>query len=508
MRWAIAVGLVVAFTSSTTADDSPALKSITQKELKYHASMLASDPFEGREAGSRGGMAAGVYITTQLKKFKSLQPAGSTTKKHYGQSFGVGYRNVLAILPGSDAKLKDEYILVCAHYDHVGYGNETNSFGPIGYIHNGADDNASGTAGLLEIIDAFTRLKTPPKRSILFAFWDAEEKGLLGSEHWLRKPTIQLKQLKLVINMDMIGRVRKGKVEIQGTRSGVGLRRFISRANREEDLLLDFQWKCPRESDHYPFLQKGIPGFMFHSGKHTDYHRPSDDSNKLNVAGMQQITRMTFQVARAAADAQTLFKHRSSWQNENEYGRRRLTKALQPLPYRFGVTWDPKIAKTGVIKIVSTTFNGPASIAGVKAGDQVLKVNGVAVKSELQFHQLILAAFNPTRVTVKRGDKTQDLDVKLNGSPYRVGLAWDIDQAEPEAFIVRRIIPGSPSDVAGVKVGDRIHAVNGTSVGSVKAFRKAIGNAGDKLTFDVERNGYVRTVTLKLLAKTTTAPKK
>lgn len=510
LRPAIAIALVAALfayppklRAGERAGFSTALKSVTQEDLKYHASVLSSDPFEGREAGTRGGRAARVYIVSQLKKIKPLRPAGD--EKYFTQSFGGGYRNILAVLPGSDDKLKSEYIIVCAHYDHVGYGNERNSNGPIGYVHNGADDNASGIAGLLEIIEAFTKLKTPPKRSLLFVFWDAEEKGLLGSEHWVRRPTIPLKQIRLVLNMDMIGRLRKGKLEVQGSRSGVGFRRFISDNNREKGLQFDFQWQLPRESDHYPFLQKGVPAIMLHTGKHNDYHRPSDDANKLNVAGMQTVTRLTYQLAKAAANAKTLPKHRRECLQENEFGRKRVTAPLAPLPYRFGVTWEPLPAKKGTIQIARVTPNSPAAIAGLQRGDRIVKFNGVKITNGLQFHQLVLAAFNPVQVTVKRGDKDVDLSVKLNGSPYRVGIAWDIDKAEPETFIIRRVVSGSPAHVAGLRVGDRIHTVNGKSLGTVDAFRKALGSAKKELTFAIERKGNVKTVKLEFLAETTTA---
>src|SRR4029077_19217253 len=96
-------------------------------------------------------------------------------------------------------------VIVSAHYDHVGYGKPNNSFGPIGHIHKGADDNASGVAGLLAIIDAFNKLPEHPKRSLLFAFWDGEEQGLLGSRYWLGHPTVPLKQVPIMAKMDMIG---------------------------------------------------------------------------------------------------------------------------------------------------------------------------------------------------------------------------------------------------------------------------------------------------------------
>jgi Zn-dependent M28 family amino/carboxypeptidase len=112
--------------------------------------------------------------------------------------------------------LKREVIVVGAHYDHVGYGSQSNSFGPWGYVHNGADDNASGISGLLEVIDAMLAAKPAPRRSVLFAFFDGEEKGLLGSKHWVAQPTVPRTHIACMINVDMIGRMQHDRVEIYG----------------------------------------------------------------------------------------------------------------------------------------------------------------------------------------------------------------------------------------------------------------------------------------------------
>src|SRR5690606_3687721 len=120
----------------------------------------ADDTFEGREAGSRGGHAAAGYIVRQLQRY-GVQGGGEDGG--YFQNFGAGYRNILAVIPGSDPQLRRQAVVVGAHYDHVGYGTPQNSYGPTGYIHNGADDNASGVAGLLEVIEAFTLLPSAPR---------------------------------------------------------------------------------------------------------------------------------------------------------------------------------------------------------------------------------------------------------------------------------------------------------------------------------------------------------
>ena len=182
-----------------------ALESIQKDDLQKHLDLLANDSLEGREAGTRGGRAAGSYITKQLKA-AGLTPAGEDAS--YYQPFGRGYRNILAVLPGSHEQLSKEVILIGGHYDHVGYGSYLNSRGKIGAIHNGADDNASGISAMLELIQAWDVSGLRPERTILFAFWDGEEKGLLGSKYWIKQPTVKFSQIKLAINIDMIGRLR------------------------------------------------------------------------------------------------------------------------------------------------------------------------------------------------------------------------------------------------------------------------------------------------------------
>ena len=136
-----------------------------------------------------------------------------------------------------------------AHYDHVGYGRSNNSFGPVGYIHNGADDNASGVAGLLEVLDALRTLPVAPKRSILLACWDGEEAGLLGSRHWVGRPTIPLSRVAFDINIDMIGRMANGRMEIYGVRTAKGLRRLVSEANGPGPATIDFDFKLKSDWD-------------------------------------------------------------------------------------------------------------------------------------------------------------------------------------------------------------------------------------------------------------------
>jgi acetylornithine deacetylase/succinyl-diaminopimelate desuccinylase-like protein len=233
------------------AEVAAAANSITKDEVQQFVDTLADDSFEGREAGSRGGRAAGNFLMKEFEKL-GLAPAGNGAT--YFQDFGRSSRNVLGLVVGSDPGLKSEVIVLGAHYDHVGYGRATNSFGPVGYIHNGADDNASGVSGVLEVAEAIRLLPAPPRRTILFALWDGEEQGLLGSQHWLANPTVDRSRLVLAINMDMIGRLRQSRLEVFGTRTLPGSRRTFSQANRDLNLDIDFSWLMKSDSDHWSFF--------------------------------------------------------------------------------------------------------------------------------------------------------------------------------------------------------------------------------------------------------------
>ena len=245
--------------------------------------------------------AAGNFLMQYLQK-RNVKPAGDGGT--WFQAFNGSSRNVLAWIEGSDPVLKNELILLGAHYDHVGYGNANNSYGPFGRIHNGADDNASGVAGLLEIMDAVQNLSEPPKRSMLFAFWDSEERGLDGSKAWVA-PT------QLAWQESAPGdQPRYDRAAAQSTCRSLWHahwswpRELVSRSNRD-DLDLDFLWTMQEDSDHYTFYKAGIPTLMLHTGLHENYHRPSDDAHTLNLDGMKRMTRCILAVAINAAERPT-----------------------------------------------------------------------------------------------------------------------------------------------------------------------------------------------------------
>ncbi|HQU43157.1 MAG TPA: M20/M25/M40 family metallo-hydrolase, partial [Pirellulales bacterium] len=429
--------------------------------------------------------------------------AGGAAARSYYQPFGPQFRNILGLLEGSDPQLKKELIVVGAHYDHVGYGNSQNSYGPTGYIHNGADDNASGVAGLLELVEAFARLDARPRRSILFAFWDGEEKGLLGSEHWVAHPTAPLDRVRLAVNLDMIGRLQRKRLEVYGIRSGFGLRRLLSMNNAATELAFDFSWTMREDSDHYSFYKRNLPVLMFHTGLHSDYHRPSDDVEKLDFAGMERIVRMLFGVVYELADEPKLSGFRAAARQENAEVRRERERPLPALPARLGLAWDPRDeGRDGGLRIVHVAPRSAAAVAGLRLGDRLVRFAGRELSSQTDLRSLVLAAKSPVTVTVERALSAQPLNltVRLAGSPTRLGISWRTDAAEPRAVIVAGVVPGSPAERSGIQINDRLYEVSGKPFTGEEEFRRLLTEReDDSLDLLTEREGRLRTVVVKLL---------
>jgi hypothetical protein len=194
--------------------------------------------------------------------------------------------NVLAYLPGQT----DEYVILGAHYDHLGRGN-FDSLAPsqIGQIHPGADDNASGTAGVLELARRLAPMKGKLHRGILFMNFAGEELGLLGSAHWVQEPTRPLEKAVAMLNMDMIGRIKDDKVYIGGVGTGSTFKSVLEEAQKKDPFNIEVSPGGYSSSDHTSFVPKKIPVLFFFSGLHSDYHKPSDTWEKINAASAVRL---------------------------------------------------------------------------------------------------------------------------------------------------------------------------------------------------------------------------
>ena len=381
----VAAALLAASGSQGSEILARAAASLTAEGAARHVRTLADDSFEGREAGKRGGRAAAAYIVEQIGPL-GFDPAGDGGT--YFQPFGAGMRNILAFLPGRDPVLAREVVVVGAHYDHVGYGNPENSFGPFGRVHNGADDNASGVAGLIEIMAALQRLPERPRRSILVAFWDGEEKDLLGSQHFLRVRPQALAGYDLVfsVNLDMIGRLRDRRLIIFGARTSSGLRSRLVGINNAPGgarLELAFDWDIFEHSDHYPFITRRIPTVMLHTGLHDQYHRPSDDVEFVNFDGIPQVSRLTLALTLAIADDDERLVFRPESGSESNAAKRRLEESRpsqspsqSPSRGRWGIISRADPGEPACPIVVSVFRDSPAATAGLRAGDRLMAIEG------------------------------------------------------------------------------------------------------------------------------------
>jgi len=319
-------------------------------------------------------------------------------------------RNVIGGIDGSDPKLKDQWIVVGAHYDHLGLGNR-NSLAPsqIGQVHHGADDNASGTAGVMELARLAAGNRPEWKRSMLFMAFAGEEIGLLGSSNFVNHPTVPLNQVDAMINMDMIGRLNNDRVYVGGVGTSPTLKPVVSELDKEPGLQLEFSESGYGASDHMSFNAKKIPVLFFFSGLHTDYHKPSDTADKINAPGAVRVLSLVYATMdRLSADPKRL-DYVEVQQPQAEAGRERGYG-----PY-FGSVPDFRDDIKGVL-FSDVQNNSPAAKAGLKAGDLMVEFDGKPIQNLYDF-TYALRAKKPGDVVV--------VVVKRNGQDVKVNVALE-----------------------------------------------------------------------------------
>ncbi len=284
--------------------------------------------------------------------------------------------NVLAYLPGKT----DEYVIIGAHYDHLGRGN-FDSLAPsqIGQIHPGADDNASGTAGVLELARLLAPQKGQLRRGILFASFAGEELGLLGSAAWVRDPTRPLDKAVAMLNMDMIGRIKDQKVYIGGVGTGSTLKAVVEQASEKSGFKIEYSPGGYSSSDHTSFVAKKIPVLFFFSGLHSDYHKPSDTWEKIDPIAATRLLDVVGATLEQLADAEerpafivVAEDKPAGGPGGSGYG-----------PY-FGSIPDFGEVENGV-KFSDVRPGSPAAKAGLKAGDILVQFGDKAIKNLYDF---------------------------------------------------------------------------------------------------------------------------
>jgi len=325
-------------------------------------------------------------------------------------------RNVIALLPPvGDGPIADEYIMVGAHYDHIGRGVGLGSravAGEEGGIHNGADDNASGTALLLELADAMAKARrnddsSTQRRGVIFAAWSGEEIGVIGSTHFASHAPCPLGQIAAYVNFDMVGRLRDGKLMLQAVGSSPSWPKLLERINIREPLAILLQSDPYLPTDTHAFYPAGIPVLSFFTGVHDNYNRPADDADTLNYAGMQQVAKFAERLVDDLANRADRLVYATIKRPKPKGGgggSRRLYTGTIP---------DFGAGDVGGMRISGAGGGSPAEKAGLKAGDIIIKMAGHKIAS-LQDYATVLKALKAdeaVEIIVKRDSKEVTLTI-------------------------------------------------------------------------------------------------
>ena len=352
----------------------------------------------------------------------------------------IAARNVVGVLEGS-GPLADETVVVGAHYDHLGYGEPGSLLGSAGKgkLHYGADDNGSGTTGLMEMARHFGGMKDRVGRRIVFIAFAGEERGLFGSIHYCKEPKYPLATTAFMLNMDMIGRavavedtpakkdskepaadakpgVKKDRIVVYGTGTAEGMDKYVDGANAKFDFKL---LKIPGgtgPSDHDSFYRKKIPVLFFFTGTHKDYHRPTDTPDKINLAGMKKIVAFgedCVQHFATVADRPKYLVTKGGWEDPTE---ERTAKSSRPAMPKLGIMPGNYEATDGGVLVEELTPGGAAEKGGLKSKDVVVSIGGKEVKN-IEGYMTAMAAQKAgveVEVVVLRGEKKVTLKVTPN----------------------------------------------------------------------------------------------
>jgi aminopeptidase YwaD len=311
------------------------------------------------------------------------KPAGFPTKVSVAANAEIvretaNTRNVVMLLPGEDEQLKNEYIIIGAHFDHLGMGGPgSSSRAPdTTGVHHGADDNASGVSLMLELAEKFALTRGSHKRSIICISFSGEEEGLLGSKHFTDSSGIDLSKVNVMVNLDMVGRLNDtSMLQISGVGTAAGLKELVNAKSDTSIVKLKLSDEGYGPSDHSSFYFKNIPVLFYFTGAHMDYHTPSDTWEKLNYPGMVKISEDVFSIGKELANATARLQFREAGPK------------VEPVRYRRGKGVSLGIMPdfAGVIKnglrADAVTPGKPAALGGMKKGDIITAINGKTVNN-------------------------------------------------------------------------------------------------------------------------------
>jgi hypothetical protein len=321
----------------------------------------------------------------------------------------VAAKNVVAVLEG-EGPTADETIVVGAHYDHLGHGESGSLAVGSKEIHNGADDNGSGTVALLEVARQLAgREKKLPRRVVFIAF-TGEERGLLGSAHYVHQPLFSIEKTVAMLNMDMVGRMKDDELVVYGTGTAKEFDGLVDKVNERHGFKIKREPGGFGPSDHSSFYALQIPVLHFFTGLHNDYHRPSDDANKLNVPGIRRVSEMVAEAVVKIADAQS----RPAYQQAGRENMRPGDRPMGDRPY-FGSIPNLSGGEGDGYAIQGVGANSPAAKAGLKAGDVIIGLGDNKIGNLSDFDSALrkYKAGDKAPVVVRRDGKEVKLEVTL-----------------------------------------------------------------------------------------------
>lgn len=392
---------------------------VAESKIKEDIAFLADDKLEGRQTGTDGEKKAAKYLIKRYKEI-GLDPKGTE-----------GYLQPFSFKPKTDPHKEVEFttnadstitgnnvigyinngakstIVIGAHYDHLGFGGEGSLFrGEEKAVHNGADDNASGVAVMLNLASRLKvkndTAKVKDNNNYLFMAFSGEEMGLLGSNYFSKNPTIDANSINYMINMDMVGRMKADStLAVYGTGTSPLFKQTLKANNEKFKLIENESGVGP--SDHTSFYLIDIPVLHFFTGQHEDYHKPGDDSEKLNYEGMRLISDYIYSVITDLDDNGELAFRKTK--NESEETPR----------FKVGLGVVPDYLFDGKgMRIDGTREDTPAFNAGLEKGDVVVKL-GDSTVTDMMSYMRALSVFDKgdeADITVKRGEKT--IETKVN----------------------------------------------------------------------------------------------
>ena len=395
-----------------------------QDEMRKAVEYLASQELQGRYPATAGDTLASAFIAGKLRSLK-LKPIVREKKLKgffhdftYGKTEKRTTHNIIAVLPGKDKRLKDEYIVVGSHYDHLGWGGKgSGSRRPDTVaVHPGADDNASGDAVVLQLARHFKKVRSP--RSIIFAFFGAEEQGLVGSKFfldWMKQDDEQRINLPkdknsivAMVNLDMVGRMRDHAMSVSGTGTSSGFKAMVEDAAQQAGLHVTCIPDGYGPSDHASFVAAEIPVLFLTTGGHMEYHTPEDVPSTLNYDGMQQTLDFTKDLIARLAD----MPEKPDYINvpsSQKMSHAKFKVTLGLMPDVMGASDIPGLRADIVVA------GKPAHNAGIRSGDVIQEIDGKPLKDIEEYMQRLSELQPGTTIPVKvlRGEETIVFQVHL-----------------------------------------------------------------------------------------------